>query len=77
MSSLVNAAPVVAHNINVKAHLYSKKVKMLSHLSNVRGRTAVRGFAGAMLLKAAYNLIPDDAYDWEADSFDEFFGNNL
>lgn len=50
---------------------------MLSHLSNVRGRTAVRGFAGAMLLKAAYNLIPDDAYDWEADSFDEFFGNNL
>lgn len=76
MSTLVNAAPVVAHNINVKAHLYGKKVKMLSHLSNVRGRTAVRGFAGAILLKAAYNLIPDDAYDWETGAFDEFFENN-
>ena len=77
MSSLVNAAPAVVQTINVKAHLYGKKVKMLSHLSNVRGRMAVRGFAGAVLVKAAYNLIPDDAYDWETGAFDEFFGNDL
>lgn len=77
MSSLVNVAPAVAHNINIKAHLYGKKVKFLSHLSSIRGRRAIRESLGCAMLSVAYNLIPDDAYDWEDDSFDEIFGNNL
>lgn len=77
MSSLVHAAPVVAHNLNLKAQHCGKKIKFVGHMSSIRGRRVVRDYAACMLFSAFYNLIPDDAYDWEDESYDEFFGNNL